>query len=324
MISKKINKYKYYIITVLFALSSFMLKIKADSGFDSSFDSGSSGSDWGGSSDWSSSSSGGSSRPMTLQEILTFFYSIVQIIVYIVLTSALSKTKHKKLFLILYIIISSTIEIILLGFNFVTFFMLVMLIISNTSSNNNKNKTTINYFNENEFSSLNTKELQEELYGIYKDIQEAWSNNDIEPVRNLLTDELFNTYQFQIDSMFATKQRNAMTDFNFVRMSIKNLSIVNGTEELKVVMEVTCRDYMVENKNGKEIVVRGNSNIINDYIYEMTFVRSAIRDIKYCPNCGAELTGGMSSKCQYCNGIIIHGTDKYVLSKKQMLKQSTK
>ena len=324
---EKINKIKNYLLIIAITISSFIVKIKADSGFDSSFDSGGGGSDYSSSSsDYSSSSSSSSSgegSPEMAFAFISFF-----ILTFILALMNKAKSSVRLLFGVIYFLFQLGIGITLFGFAFLFYdfslmfilgWVIIILIIGNKGNKRINNNTY--YFNENEFSKYNTKELQEKLYGIYKDIQVAWSKNNIEPVRNVLTDELFNTYQFQIDSMITTNQRNEMSDFNFVNMSIKSMSVVNNKEELKVYMEVTCKDYMVQMKDGNEKVVRGNSSVINDYLYEMTFVRNIVNTLKYCPNCGSELNNGMSARCNHCGGIIVHETDEYVLSKKQMIRQ---
>ena len=177
------------------------------------------------------------------------------------------------------------------------------------------------YFYNSNYKELNTKELRERLFGIYKDIQLAWSKNNIEPVRNILTDELFNTYQFQIDSMITTKQRNVMENIKFKKMCVTNHSIIDNNETITVNMMVTCRDYIISTRGKKEKVIRGKKRYKLEYIYEMTFVRNTINKMQYCPNCGSKLTKANSEKCVHCGGIIVHDNLNYVLSKKKMLFQ---
>ena len=107
-------------------------------------------------------------------------------------------------------------------------------------------------------------------------------------------------------------------------MSINSIKTVNNIEELKVTMEVYTKDYIVQDKKGKEVVVRGNKNLINDYIYSLTFVKNIDRKLIYCPNCGHKISNGMSEKCKYCDAVLVHESKKYVLSKIQMLSQSVK
>ena len=142
-------------------------------------------------------------------------------------------------------------------------------------------------------------------------------------VKNKCTlNELFNTYQMQIDSMVQMNQRNEMKDIEFKRMCITFDKVENNLEEMTVTMEVTCRDYIVQMKDGKEKVIRGKESYINDYIYSMTFVRNIKKKTTSCPNCGSVLNDAQSSICPSCKAVVIHETENWVLTKKKMLEQS--
>ena len=121
--------------------------------------------------------------------------------------------------------------------------------------------------------------------------------------------------------MLSLNQRNVMKDIVFNNMNVIDVTRSNNIEEMKVVMEVTCKDYVVETIDGIEEVIQGNEYYNMIYYYEMTFVRHIKKHIKKCPNCGNKLKGGLSIKCEYCGGVVILETDHFVLSKKEMLKQ---
>ena len=302
---------------------------QADSGFDSSYDSGSS---------WDSGSSYGSSSGsyggnFSFKGSLYFILATIGIVI---LNKYMKKKqiKSKDTYLTIIIILAYILGNILYGSDFFItimflgyfgFMAIVMpfMIISGSKKTKKFNTNPEDYFkHDSKFDTLNTEELQQKLFGIYKDIQLAWANNDISPVRNILSDELFNTYQMQIDSMIQTNQRNVMADIKFIKMVVGNDLITNNFEEIKVIMQVTCHDYIVENKNGKEKVIRGKSSIINDYIYAMTFVRNIKIKKPECPNCGTKLDNAMSSICPSCKSVVVHDSDNWVLSKKQMLRQT--
>lgn len=279
------------LVTFLLLFSCFIAKpVIADSGWDA---------DYGGSSDWGSSSSdwGSSSSDWDWGSDSDGYYvsSDVDAVLAIV------------------IILIFTVAIIA-----------VIVTTPRTASNKSSditNKAIDLLFDLDEFSEYNTEELQLELFNVYKDIQIAWSKNDLEPVRDLLTDELFNTYKMQVDTMLKIKQRNVMKSFFMNKMNIIDITRNNNIEQMKVVMEVKCTDYVVQEINGKEQVIKGHDDRRMVYDYQMTFVRNIKKITKKCPNCGNKLNDAMSTKCEYCGGIVVHETDHFVLSKKEMLKQ---
>ena len=342
------NKVKYLLVALLLSISMLfnMNYIKADSGFDSSYDSGGSwdsGSSWDSSSSWDySSGSYGSSGSGTYVDMDYNFEGFWYVVGSAILLASSyfymrkNKTNRRELYfsaLFIFALILGNIlygqrvifTAIILGYGLLVFVLVPFIIIFAAFGKKKPysyKESTFDYFATGEkYKDLNTYELQQKLFNVYKDIQLAWAKNNIEPVRNILSDELFNTYQMQIDSMIQTNQRNEMKDIVFKKMVVTNDKIDNNFEELTVFMEVTCRDYIVQMKNGKETVIRGKEKYINDYIYQMTFVRNIKIKTPTCPNCGANLDNAISSICPSCKSVVIHETDHWVLTKKKMLEQ---
>ena len=161
--------------------------------------------------------------------------------------------------------------------------------------------------------------LKKDFYDIYVKIQKAWSNNDIEKARDVLSDNLFNMYKIQILTMVKKNRRNAMSDFEFVSAYINDVSVNNAVMNVEVMMEVYCKDYMIDIKTDK--VLRGDSNRINHYYYLLSFTKDIEADNNICPNCGAKISSDKSVKCDYCDTIINKKSNKFVLSNKKMIKQ---
>ena len=168
-----------------------MNNLAADSGFDSSWDSGGSdwggsdwgGSDWGGSdwgdSDWGDSdwgdvsySSGGRRTGIPVQYILLLVFAIVSII--IIITDAHRPIAKKK----------------------------------NAEYNILKdNKEALENLSR-EIPNFNRLEFYNYVYDNFVKVQQAWMNFDYEALRKLVTDELFNTYKSQMKTLEVKKQKN--------------------------------------------------------------------------------------------------------------------
>ena len=179
---KKNNILKWVLLSFLIicGITFTTFKLKADSGWDSDYDSGSwdSGSDWGSSSwdsDWGSSgsSSGGGS-------FITFII-VAAIIIYVIIES--NKTNNNTA------PTNTNIQ---------------------PSLSEEKKKKTLPEFNKQEFL--------DKAYSIFIEVQNAWSNFDYETLRKYLSDELFNTYKSQLRVLNAKKQKNLM--HNFVKYNI--------------------------------------------------------------------------------------------------------
>ena len=266
--------------------NSKVVNVKADPGFDSSWDSGSSSSwDSGSSSSWDSDYSGSGSGGI---DLFTFFGIIIIIAIIIVVSSKNNKNK-------IYSQISSLIPLSL--------------------SEDDIKKILGDDFDINKFN--------QDVFDIYNKVCIAWSNNDIEPIRGLLSDEMYNMYRTQIMTMTTKNERNVMEDISLVNSYIS--SINKGTDYIEIysVLEVTCKDYMINTSNNN--VTRGNKNIVNDYIYEIT-LRCDLIDNKNdsCPNCGAKLDDKNVTNCPYCRSLIVKPSGNYVMTQKKMLKQGRK
>ena len=171
-------------------------------------------------------------------------------------------------------------------------------------------------------SDFNYEEFKKMVFNNYKEIQIAWMNDNIESVRGLLSDTIFNTYKTQLMTLSTKQEQNMMEDIEYIDAFITNINInINkGKEEIETTLIVTCRDYII-NKNTKE-VLRGKKNIINKYYYKLVFEKSLEEEkTKVCPNCGAELNDGNSTKCKYCGTVIVKESNNYILVDKKMLKQ---
>lgn len=282
---KKVTIYLVLFLTLIVGANTIKItKVDADSGFDSSYDSG--GSSWGGSSDsWDSSSSwdssdssSGSGEPVSFT---SFMIVVVLFIVVFVIENEISKRKTEKK----QIIKSKDMDLDL---------------ISKIDPN------------------LNLYEFKNEAFNIYKDVQEAWMNLDDGKIRTFTTDELYNMYSMQLDTLRVKNEKNIMKEINLVTASLTNLKIENNIETATVIMTVNCYDYIVDSQNK---VVRGNDKNKIEITYELTYIKSVGEKVNKCPNCGAEINDDNSTTCEYCRAIITRNTSKWVLSKKQSLNQ---
>lgn len=289
--NKKVKYFLGILCTLLFG-TLFLLNldnIKADSGWDVDFDTG--GSDWGGSS-WSSSDwdSG---------------YSY----------SGSSSSGSSS------------------SFGFVVFIIIVVIIIYYLKYNNVT--TTSKYIPEYKYSPIdeeyikkyiddfNKQKFLDDAYQIYLDTQKAWSNFDTKSLRNLLTDELFNTYNMQLKALKAKKQKNIMSDFALEKIDTTAINVSNNQITMKVVLEVSFFDYVVDISNN---VLRGNKNHKVSVTYELTFVSTINKkETKNCPSCGAPINKNSASNvCEYCNSTLVKNTYSWVLAKKENKRQEFK
>ena len=280
----KIDKFSKILFVIMCLLFCFfnLVSIQADSGWDSDYDSG--GSDWGG-SDWGDSDSDWSSSGGSYSGDMSF-----------------------KDFLIIIIIAAVVLYIM------------------------KKNKLTFNNDSEYKYTPVLEDEIKKYLpdfdkklflqdaYKIFIDVQNAWSEFDKDKLRNLLSDELYNTYNMQLISLKAKKQKNIMTDFTEVKSDVSYISVENEKVTLKTILEVSFYDYVVDEAN---TIVRGTKDNKLLMTYELTFISTINKNkTENCPNCGAPINkDDAGDVCEYCKAVIVKNTYDWTLAKKESKNQ---
>lgn len=164
------------------------------------------------------------------------------------------------------------------------------------------------------------KQLEIEAFNIYKQIQYAWMNFDEEMIRKCTTDEMYNMYLMQMDTLKVKNQKNLMYDIKYLDSKIKSSEVVNGQETIVIKMQICCYDFIIDTKTNK--IVRGSSTKLNNYTYELTFVKTVNeKSVDICPRCGAPVNGNNSGVCEYCHSTLISNNYTLCLSKKKIISQ---
>lgn len=296
----KIIKY-LSIMIILFTCFFYCIKqneIKADSGWDSSYDSGGS---WSGGSSWDSGGYDWDSGSYDWDSGSSNYHS-----------SGNSSS----------------------GFvMFIIFFIIVIVVLNSLKSNKSNTKTyysapplNFNSVSEEEIKKIipdfNKQRFLNDAYQTYLNIQKAWSNFDTKTLRSMLTDELYNTYNSQLKVLKAKKQKNVMSDFVMESIDINSINLEGEKVTLTCILKVSFYDYVVDKE---EKVVRGTNSRKIDVTYELTFVSTITKkEVKNCPSCGAPVKAAVSDKCEYCGSTLVKNTYDWVLAKKENKRQDFK
>ena len=278
----KIKKVLKKLFVFLLVITPFVvvMNVKADSGWDTDYDSGGSWSSSSSSSSWDSDSSysgsGGS---------LSFEAFIILLAIFLIF-ALLSKKKNN-------------------GSN----------ILSNSAYQDISEESLKAIL-----PNLTLGYLKNMAFGKFVEIQNAWMEFDYDKLRELCTDELYNSYISQLDVLKLKNGKNIMSDFKVLETKITNVVEQNGNVSITVYMRISFYDYVINTLNNT--VTRGSNStkVTNQYI--MTFVRSkdSINKDISCPNCGAPVTANTSGECEYCGSTIVKDANDFVLSKKTNIK----
>lgn len=157
------------------------------------------------------------------------------------------------------------------------------------------------------------------VFELYKNIQNAWMNFDYDGLRELVTDEIANSYIMQLDALKLKKQKNIMEDIQFVNAKVYNIREENGMFTIDIYLDIKMKDYVVDEFNN---VIRGDKSFVADIEYELSVVKVSGNDqVTKCPACGAKLDMITTGKCPYCRTLITVDAKKYVMSRKTCINQ---
>ncbi|MCI6899058.1 MAG: TIM44-like domain-containing protein [Tenericutes bacterium] len=177
---------------------------------------------------------------------------------------------------------------------------------------------------EDEFSKYIKKESMAdfvfERFKDYVDIQNAWMEFDYDVLSNKTTNELYNQYLMQLETLKAKGQKNVMNSFTYVKGKVTNIEKTDN--QLAVTVEIVTRfyDYIINQKDEK--ILRGADYKKVTLHYQMTFVKSTKKSITtHCPNCGAELKKTSTNVCEFCKTTITKESDEWLLAEKKSLGQ---
>ncbi len=177
---------------------------------------------------------------------------------------------------------------------------------------------------EDEFSKYIKKESMAdfvfERFKDYVDIQNAWMEFDYDVLSNKTTNELYNQYLMQLETLKAKGQKNVMNSFTYVKGKVTNIEKTDN--QLAVTVEIVTRfyDYIVNQENG--LILRGSDKKKVTLHYQMTFVRSTKKSIATnCPNCGAKLKKTSTNVCEFCKTTITKESKEWLLAEKKSIRQ---
>jgi uncharacterized Zn finger protein (UPF0148 family) len=153
---------------------------------------------------------------------------------------------------------------------------------------------------------------------IYHQLNAAWTNLDLKPIRPYVSDSLFEYLQYWIDAYRSQGLRNVLEGMHITRINFAKVVRDKHFDALTFRFWGTGRDSTVRQDTGQ--VVGGNPHADRVYSEYWTLirgagVRGAPRTDANCPNCGAPLETNMAGECDHCGAKVTRGDFDWVLSK---------
>ena len=166
------------------------------------------------------------------------------------------------------------------------------------------------------FPGMTEEQLLNILYQKFVDIQIAWMNFDYKTLERLCSNELYSSYNSDLEVLKSNHGQNIMSDFQCVAYNINGITEENGIVIIKMFLHATFYDYVIDTNTNQ--IIRGTNTSVVHNQYHLNFVVKRGEDLTICPSCGAKINVG-SSNCDYCHTLIINNYGDFVLSSKNRI-----
>ena len=166
--------------------------------------------------------------------------------------------------------------------------------------------------------ALSLEGIQARIRLVHGALNEAWSERAWKKARPFVTDALFQTQLYWIETYKKAGLTNRVDDARVLRIEVAAIDSDAYYDAITARVYATGKDHTVRDADGA--VVAGSKTAERPYSEYWTLIRGrsvtrAPLGAAQCPSCGAGLDVGMSGECKYCNAKITSGEFDWVLSR---------
>lgn len=171
--------------------------------------------------------------------------------------------------------------------------------------------------------------MQTKLSNLYVQLQEQWSEKDLEPLRPYLVDELYAQSERQLNEIVRAGHTPHVERISVLAVNIRGWFEREGKDHVIAELSTRITTYTTDDETGE--IVRGNPNLEKFMIYEWDVCRTSGKmtnpneetKVINCPNCGAPVNINSTARCPYCNSIITVNEHDWLLCSIKGISQRT-
>ena len=163
--------------------------------------------------------------------------------------------------------------------------------------------------------NFSSDELIAYVKQLYVDIQLAWCDRNLEALRPVLHENLYNTTVNQIKEKITQGVIYHYKDITVDNAYLMGLSYDDKFEYVSLFVAASMIDWQEDEKTGS--ILRGDKTTRWHLQYKMKLMRpleNVQNAVTKCPSCGAELMAGATSKCQYCGSVVRTDNHNWILN----------
>ena len=157
------------------------------------------------------------------------------------------------------------------------------------------------------------EKLLEEFYHIYLEVQKAWMDFDYVSLEKYCSNTLFESYRSDLEALKEKHGKNIMSDFQLKNSAIREIEEKEHQVVVDAFLAVSLKDYVINEDTGE--VIRGDKETVITNSYDLEFIMD-LDGVENCPSCGAKLT---SRVCDSCGTTVDKKKDTFVLNQKGIM-----
>ena len=157
---------------------------------------------------------------------------------------------------------------------------------------------------------LNEFELVNQIFEIYKNIQNSCSNYDLDTIDKYVTNKIYNDYKIELESLKNKNRRFKADDIVLECGKLLDVSKYHNVIKTRIYLSVTSDNKIIDNKTNE--VITGGFRIYTSYMF--TFIKI----VNECPNCGSN-TANDIDVCKNCGINIIKSKQNWIMAKKDIV-----
>jgi len=170
--------------------------------------------------------------------------------------------------------------------------------------------------------SFDAADFREKLSNLYVQMQNQWTDRDLDPLRPYFTDALFAQMDRQVQQMKKMGRTNYIDRIAVLDVNLRGFRQADGEDHIIAEIQTRIVDYTMNDADGR--IISGSDSIEKFMTYEWELTRTTgtttagnAEDGKItqtvCPNCGAPVDINASARCEYCDTVLTQDTHTWAI-----------
>ena len=178
--------------------------------------------------------------------------------------------------------------------------------------------------------SFDANAMQEKISNLYVQMQNCWTDKNIESLRPYFTDALFTQMERQLNGLKNQGLTNYVDRIAVLGVNLRGFYRQGDKEHLIVELRTRIVDYTVQDSNNKLISGDRNREKFMTYEWDMCRAEGSVTSKEgvmhsvSCPGCGAPLSINTTAKCPYCGRVVTLDEHDWALCAIKGIAQSTR